>query len=145
MLAEIINEAHSRDLSKWTGNAAVLIGPSCGLAPGWWPVVSQALSTEGQQGCEAGVEERHPNQQPPYRHTTPPPTTNTPPCLHPDLPPTPIPHLKDMKFTPGSEAESGTGTCLLSLSQIVTCSETNFFCQKKKKNERRLPLLSYCS
>lgn len=28
---EIINETHSRDLSKWTGNKSLLIGPS----PGW--------------------------------------------------------------------------------------------------------------
>lgn len=33
-VAEIINEIHSRDLSKWTGNKSLLIGPGQGWRQG---------------------------------------------------------------------------------------------------------------
>lgn len=44
--AVIINESHSRDLQQMDRKCKGIdwAAVRCGLAPGWWPVVSQALS-----------------------------------------------------------------------------------------------------
>lgn len=44
--AVIINEVHSRDLQQMDRKCKGIdwAAVRCGLAPGWWPVVSQALS-----------------------------------------------------------------------------------------------------
>ena len=57
--AVIINESHSCDLQQMDRKCKGIDWGDvhCGLAPGWWPVVSLALSAGDSQGVKLGREQ----------------------------------------------------------------------------------------